>query len=214
MLTVYQVPALYGLLMRLGYGPDAAARYALVADRIGEPDDVLEVCCGHLGLYRHLARRGLARSYVGLEQSPAMLRLARRRGVDVRAFDVRAGGALPAAGTVIMQASLYQFHDLADTLLHRLWAAARRRLVIAEPVQNLAQSRHGLARWAARALTRTADGRIHTFRYTEATLLELYRRCGVPVSRVDRTPGGREVIVSSLKAPSPRARPPRGGADE
>jgi len=203
MLTIYQVPALYRLLMRLGYGPDYAARYALVADRIGESDDLLEVCCGHLGLYRHLARRGLVRSYVGLEQAPAMLRLARRRRVDVRAFDVRAGGALPAAGTVIMQASLYQFHDIADTLLPRLWAAARRRLVVAEPVRNLSQSRFGLARWAARALTRTSDGRIHTFRYTEATLFELYRRCNVPVSRVDRTPGGREIVISSLRAPSP-----------
>ncbi len=200
MLTVYEVPALYRLLMLLGYGPDYAARYALVADRIGEPDDVLEVCCGHLGLYRHLARRGLVRSYVGLEQSPAMLRLARRRGVDVRAFDVRAGGTLPAAGTVIMQASLYQFHDIADTLLPRLWAAARRLLVIAEPVRNLSQSRFGVARWAARALTRTSDSRIHTFRYTEASLLELYRRCGVPVSRVDRTPGGREVVVTSASS--------------
>jgi len=203
MLTIYQVPALYRLLMRLGYGPDYAARYALVADRIGESDDLLEVCCGHLGLYRHLARRGLVRSYVGLEQAPAMLRLARRGGVDVRAFDVRAGGALPAAGTVIMQASLYQFHDIADTLLPRLWAAARRRLVIAEPVRNLSQSRSRVARWAARALTRTPDGRIHTFRYTEATLLELYRRCAIPVSRVDRTPGGREIVISSLRAPSP-----------
>ena len=201
MLTVYQVPALYRLLMRVGYGPDYAARYALFADRIGEPDDVLEVCCGHLGLYRHLRHRGLVRSYVGLEQAPAMLRLARRRGVDVRAFDVRAGGALPAAGTVIMQASLYQFHDIADTLLPRLWAAARRRLVIAEPVRNLSQSRSRVARWAARALTRTPDGRIHTFRYTEATLLELYRRCAIPVSRVDRTPGGREIVISSLRAP-------------
>ena len=201
MLTIYQVPALYRLLMRLGYGPDYAARYALVADRIGEPDDVLEVCCGHLGLYRHLRHRGLVRSYVGLEQAPAMLRLARRGGVDVRAFDVRAGDALPAAGTVIMQASLYQFHDLADTLLPRLWAAARRRLVIAEPVRNLSQSRSRVARWAARALTRTPDGRIRTFRYTEATLFELYRRCNVPVSRVDRTPGGREIVISSLRAP-------------
>ena len=203
MLTIYQVPALYRLLMRLGYGPDYAARYALVADRIGESDDLLEVCCGHLGLYRHLARRGLVRSYVGLEQAPAMLRLARRGGVDVRALDVRAGGALPAAGTVIMQASLYQFHDIADTLLPRLWAAARRRLVIAEPVRNLSQSRVRVARWVARAFTRTPDGRIHTFRYTEATLLDCYRRCGVPVSRVDRTPGGREIVISSLRAPSP-----------
>ena len=201
MLTLYRFPALYRLLMRIGYGGDYGARHALIADRIGEPDDVLELCCGDLGLYRHLARRGLVRSYVGLEQSPAMLRRARRRGADVRAFDVRAGGTLPAAGTVIMQASLYQFHDLADGLLPRLWAAARRRLVLAEPVRNLAGSRSGLARRAALCLTRTVDGRTHPSRYTEEALLALYARCGVPVTRVDRTPGGREVVVCSLRAP-------------
>ncbi len=187
--------------MRLAYGSDYTARYALVAGAIGEPDDVLELCCGHLGLYSHLARLGLLSSYVGLEQSSAMLRLARRRGVDVRPFDVRAGGALPTAGTVIMQASLYQFHDIADAVLSRLWTAARRRLVIAEPVRNLAQSRLGPARWLARELTRTADGRAHTVRYTEAALLALYERCGVPVSRLERAPGGRELVVTSVKPP-------------
>lgn len=201
MLNLYRFPTLYALAMRLGYGADYAARLALIGDRLGRPTDVLELCSGDLALYRHLARRGLVRSYLGLEQSPAMLRLARRRGVDVRAFDVRANAELPVTETVIMQASLYQFHDIADILLPRLWAAAERLLVIAEPVRNLSQSRFGVARWAARELTRTADSRIHTFRYTEATLLELYRRCDVPMSRLDRTPGGREIVVCSLRAP-------------
>ena len=100
-----------------------------------------------------------------------------------------------------MQASLYQFHDIADALLPRLWATARRQLVIAEPVRDLAQSRVALVRWLGYALTRTPDG-VHTFRYTEALLLDLYRRCQIPVSRFDHTPGGREVVVCSLKAPS------------
>jgi len=204
MLTIYRFPALYRLAMRVGYGRDYARRHALVtdlvADGIGHRGDVLELCCGDLALYQHLARRGLAGSYLGLEESRAMLRLARRRGVDVRAFDVRAGGVLPRAAAVIMQASLYQFHDIADILLPRLWAAARRLLLIAEPVRNVSQSRSAVARWLARILTGT-DDRVHTFRYTEATLLELYRRCGIPVSRLDRTPGGREVIVCSVKAP-------------
>src|SRR2546428_11171198 len=121
--TIYRFPILYRLAMRVGYGPDYGPRYALVADlvadHIGPPGSVLELCCGDLELYHHLASRGLAGSYLGLEQAPAMLRRARRRGVDVRAFDVRAGGALPMAGAVIMQASLYQFHDIADALLPR-----------------------------------------------------------------------------------------------
>jgi len=202
--TIYRFPILYRLAMRVGYGPDYGPRYALVADlvadHLGQPGSVLELCCGDLGLYHRLASRGLAGSYLGLEQAPAMLRRARRCGVDVRAFDVRAGGALPRAGAVIMQASLYQFHDIADALLPRLWEAARRLLLIAEPVRNVSQSRFAAARWIARILTRT-DDRVHTFRYTETTLLDLYRRCGIPVSRLDRTPSGREVIVCSVRAP-------------
>ncbi len=201
MLTIYRFPELYRLAMRIGYGGDYAARYALIGDRVTRPADVLELCCGDLALHRHLRHRGVLRSYVGLESSPAMLRLARRRGVDVRAFDVSTGRELPPAGTVIMQASLYQFHDIADSLLPRLWAATGRLLVIAEPVRNLSQSRHGLIRWAGRVLSRTED-REHIFRYTEATLLELYRRCEVPVSSLDRTPGGRELIACSVKAPA------------
>jgi len=206
MLSIYRSPALYRLAMRLGYGGDYAARHALIGDRVGGPADVLEVCCGDLALHRHLARRALLRSYLGLEQSPAMLRLARRRGVDVRPFDVRSGAALPGAEVVIMQASLYQFHDLADTLLPRLWRAAGRLLLIAEPVRNLSQSRSGVLRRAAGMLTRTTDGRVHAFRYTEAALLEAYGRGGVPVSRLDRTPGGHEVVISSLKPPPAAAR--------
>ena len=78
--------------------------------------------------------------------------------------------------------------------------------MIAEPVRNLSQSRYGAAHWAARILTRT-DDRVHIFRYTEATLLELYQRCKIPVSRLDRTPGGREIVVCSFKAPSLSAGP-------
>jgi trans-aconitate methyltransferase len=203
MLSLYRFPALYRLAMRIAYRHDYPARHALIADMIPGSTTVLELCCGDLALYRHLATRGLVRAYLGLEQSPAMLRLARRRGVEIHAFDVRAGSALPRAETVIMQASLYQFHDLADSLLPRLWAAARRLLVIAEPVRNVSQSRHALARWLARELTRTADGRVHAFRYTEAALLDLYDRCRIPVSRLERTRGGHELVVGSLKAPSP-----------
>src|SRR2546430_2165661 len=84
MLTLYRFPTLYRLAMRVGYGADAEARYPLVADLVADPTDqpghILELCCGDLAPYRHLLRRGLARSYLGLEQSSAMLRLAPHPG--------------------------------------------------------------------------------------------------------------------------------------
>jgi len=58
---------------------------------------------------------------------------------------------------------------------HACREAARRLLVVAEPVRNVSRSRVRAARWIARILTRT-DDRVHTFRYTAATLLDLDRR--------------------------------------
>ncbi len=109
-----------------------------------------------------------------INRFPILYRLAMRVGYGT---DYGPRHALVApAGAAIMQASLYQFHDIADALLPRLWEAARRLLVIAEPVRNVSRSRVRAARWIARILTRT-DGRVPTFRYTAATLLDLYRRC-------------------------------------
>src|SRR5207253_706872 len=55
MVTIYHSPTLYRLTTRIGYGPDYAARYTLIADVIRAPGDVLELCCGDLALHR-LAR--------------------------------------------------------------------------------------------------------------------------------------------------------------
>lgn len=197
-LSIYHFPLLYRLAMRVAYGAEYADRYALIADQFRQPAHVLEVCCGDLLLHEHLQRRGLLRSYTGLEMSSAMLARGQARGIDVRAFDVRAGGELPRAEIVVMQASLYQFHDMAEALLRRLWEAAERQLVIAEPVRNLSQSRNALLRWLAQLLSRT-DDRVHTFRYTEQTLLDLYQHCQIPVSQVCRTKQGREMVVVSNK---------------
>src|SRR2546422_6665149 len=74
MVTIYHSPTLYRLTTRIGYGPDYAARYTLIADVIRAPGDVLELCCGDLALHRHLEARGLLKSYIGLEHSGAMLK--------------------------------------------------------------------------------------------------------------------------------------------
>jgi hypothetical protein len=115
--------------------------------------------------------------------------------------------ALPAADVVIMQASLYQFHVLAPPLLAHSWAAAARQMIVAEPVRNLSSSGHPLLRSLGQLLSRTESG-THPFRFTEPALVELYRRCGIPISSVSRTRYGREIIVSSLRAkPCPSGRP-------
>jgi len=198
MWSIYNHPAVYRLGMRLSYRSEYRERYSLLAEYVGRPSHVLEVCCGDLVLHGQLARRGLLRSYRGVERSPSMVALAHRQGVRVDRLDLRAAAELPRAEIVIMQASLYQFHDLAETLLPRLWNAAERQLLVAEPVRNLSSSGNPVMRWAGQLMSRTDEGP-HPFRYTEQTLLQLYERCGIPITRVGRTRHGRELIVSSCR---------------
>ncbi len=198
--SIYRHPLLYRLAMRLAYRSEYRERYALLADEVARPSRVLEVCCGDLVLQAALERRGLLRSYHGLEINPGMLALASKRSIHVEAVDIRTTRVMPTAEVVIMQASLYQFHSIAESLLNSLWNAAERQLIIAEPVRNLSGSANGVVRRVGQLMSQTEDGP-QRFRYTEQTLLDLYRRCGVPVSRLRRTMHGRELIVSSLKPP-------------
>jgi hypothetical protein len=199
--SIYRHPSLYRLAMRVSYRGEYTERYTLLGNALSVPSDVLEVCSGDLALHDHLRRRGLLRSYRGLDISSAMVARARRRGVHVEAADLRAVRQLPRAEVVVMQASLYQFHTMADSLLRLLWETAERQLLIAEPVHNLSTSGNALVRRVGQLLSQTEESP-HPFRYTEETLRELYRRCGVPLTRVGRTSHGRELIVSSLKAPA------------
>ncbi len=197
--SLYHHPRLYEWAMRLAYGGEYAGRYAAVAAVMGQAADVLEVCCGDLVLYDRLRARGCIASYRGLDLSPAMVARGRRRGVDVRQCDVRATTEFPAATVVVMQASLYQFHDVAGDVLRRLWRAARCMLVVTEPVSNFSQSTSGLLRRLALVLSRPTDGRDCVFRYTDDTLRAVYEAAGIPLSSVSHTPTGKEMIIVSRK---------------
>ena len=196
--SIYQFPGLYGLAMRLSYGREYRERYERLADQITVPSDVLEVCAGDLTLHDHLQQRGLLLSYRGLDESPQMVAHALRRDLQFEIADVRALSAFPPASVVIMQASLYQFHTIAEALVRRLWAAAKRQLVIAEPVRNLSSSTNPIVRSIGRAISRTNAG-VHSFRYTERDLVALFHVCEIPITSVGRTSRGREVIVSSVR---------------
>ena len=197
--SIYHHPRLYEWAMRLAYGREYAGRYAAIAAEIGQSADMLEVCCGDLALHDRLQARGCIASYRGLDLAPAMVARGRRRGVDVRQCDVRAATEFPAADVVVMQASLYPFHDIAGDVLRRLWRAARRRLVVTEPVSNFSQSKSGLLRALALTLSRPTDGRDCVFRYTDETVRAAYEAAGVPLSSVSHTPTGKEAIIVSRK---------------
>jgi trans-aconitate methyltransferase len=203
---VYRSAAGYELLMRALYGRHYAARMRAVADQVPDGASVLELCCGPATMYlRHL--RGRTSAYVGIDVNERFVARLRRRGVDARRLDLAAGSEpLPEADVVILQASLYHFLPHADRILDRMLAAARDRVIVSEPVRNLASSRVALIARVGRGAADPGVGG-HGQRFTAesfAALMERYRErmtCSFPI------PGGREQVYVLSAAPAPGPAP-------
>ena len=190
---IYRSAAGYELLMRVLYGRHYAARMRAVADEVPDGASVLELCCGPGTLYlRHL--RGRTRGYIGIDVNPRFVARLRRRGVDARRIDLAAADIdLPLADVVILQASLYHFLPHAERIVDLMLDAARERVIVSEPVRNLASSNLPLVgRLGARAADPGVGG--HAQRFTEASLEALMARYRVRILKAFPIPGGREMV--------------------
>ena len=201
---IYRSAAGYELIMRLLYGRHYAARLRAVAEQVPEGASVLELCPGPGALYeRHLRRRG--GHYTGAEVNPGFVARLRRHGAEAIELDVARAAELPAADVVIMQASLYHFLPDAATVLDRMLAAARQRVVIAEPIRNLSSSRlPGLARLSQRSTDPGAVGGGHEERFDESRLDALMARYAAQTVAAFTIPGGREkvYVLDPRRAPA------------
>src|SRR5262249_46085321 len=138
----------FDLFMRLFYGRETSAIQAAVATRVPAGASVVDLCCGTARLYRdHLAAKGCP--YLGLDFNSHFVLHARKRGVHTRFFDA-ARDAVPAGACVTMVSSLYHFRRQADDVLARMRSAARRSVIVSEPVRNLAGKNTPVSRVAAR----------------------------------------------------------------
>jgi SAM-dependent methyltransferase len=181
----------YGLAMRVLYGRYYGARDAAVATHVPDGASVLELCCGPARLYRN-ELRGRVGSYIAIDANAGFVDRLRLRGVDARQADV-ATADLPVADVVLMQASLYHFLPDAEPIVRRMLAAARERVVISEPVRNLAQSRAAIVARLASAGTATARG-AQAQHFDGASLGALMARFGETILTSQPVPGGREHV--------------------
>ncbi len=183
----------YGLTMRVLYGRYYGARDAAVAAHVPDGASVLELCCGPARLYLR-SLRGRTRSYIGLDANAGFVERLRARGVDARCADVETAD-LPRADVVVMQASLYHFlpQERAAAMIERMRGAALQRVVISEPVRNLASSRLGVVARIAAGGAATADG-AHAQRFDERSLRALMDGFGAAVLDAGPAPGGREHV--------------------
>lgn len=188
---IYRSALGYGLVMRVLYGRYYGARDAAVATHVPDGASVLELCCGPGRLYRN-ELCGRVGSYIAIDSNAGFVDRLRLRGVDAHQADV-ATTDLPVADVVLMQASLYHFLPDAESMVRRMLSAARERVVISEPVRNLAQSRVAIVARLASAGAATAGG-AQAKRFDDASLRQLMERFGETIVTSQLVPGGRERV--------------------
>jgi SAM-dependent methyltransferase len=180
--------------MRALYGRGYADRFRSVAELIAEGSSVLDVCCGPGTLFhRFLKTKGV--HYTGLDINRNFVERLSARGATGLIWDLNEARPLPRAEYVIMQASLYHFLPEVSKIIERMIAAAEKRVLIAEPIRNVSDSRMFLLAFFARKLTNPGTGD-QPNRFNEArldALMERYRALGHTMqSRL--IAGGREKL--------------------
>jgi SAM-dependent methyltransferase len=204
---IYRSAVGYELLMRALYGRHYADRMRAVATEVPPGSSVLELCCGPATLYRRCLR-GRTSGYVGLDVNPGFVAALRRRGIDALQLDLAADDrALPSADVVIIQASLYHFLPRAERVVDRMLAAARDRVIVSEPVRNLACSDVPIVRVLGRHAADPGTGG-QARRFDERSLDAFMARYRAQILKVFAIPGGRErvyVLEATRRRPDRRS---------
>ena len=190
---VYRSARGYELVMRILYGRHYGARLRAVADQVPPGRSVLELCPGPGALYeRHLHDR--VSVYTGADVNPGFVARLRRLGAEAIELDLTGPEPLPVADVVIMQASLYHFLPGAEIVLERMLAAARERVIIAEPIRNLSSSRVPSLAALGRRGTDPGGAAGHEQRFDEAALDRLMAPYAAATVTAFTIPGGREKV--------------------
>ncbi len=189
---IYRSASAYELAMLLLYGRHYTSRYRTIAELIPAGSNVLDLCCGPALLY-HRYLRSKAVQYTGLDINANFIARLIRRGGSGQVWDLRSDKALPSADYVIMQASLYHFLPDASQVLDRMLQAARKRVIIAEPIRNLATSDSQLLSLLGRLFTNPGVGE-HNLRFTEASLADFFSGYASHVVESFSIAGGREHV--------------------
>lgn len=195
---IYKNPALYELVMCLLYRRHYAARYRVIADLIPARSTVVDLCCGPATLYhRHLRQKSI--QYTGLDLSPSFIDALNKRGGRGLLWDLRSDKPLPRAEYVVIHGGLCYALPDPSPIIDRMFAAATRQVIIAEPIRNLSTSRIRLVSKISRRLTGATKGN-HPARFTEETFDKLFEHYPPEQKRSFKIPSGRDKVYVLEKA--------------
>lgn len=189
---IYRNRLLYELAMYALYGRYYSDRYRAMTNLVEANSSVLDICCGPGILYgRYLRAKNI--SYTGVDLNPVFIKQVIAYGATGAVQDVRMIEAFPGADFVIMQASLYHFLPDAAPILKRMLMAAKKSLIITEPIRNVAYCKSPLIRKLAGLISDAGTGP-QMLRFTEHSLDALLRSIVERPMRSFQIAGGREKI--------------------
>lgn len=186
---IYRNAWVYKLAMRLLYRSTYRKKYELVAEQIPAGSTVVDLCCGDCQIYPFLKAKGC--QYIGLDINSRFVEWNRKNGIDVRLWDGTAMD-IPEADVVCIQSAFYHFIPNEKKLLERMLARARKRVIVAEPVNTWSQIGFPLLHKIAINLTKV-HGRAFDKRFSESEFNAVF--ADLPAERVTRIRLPRELIV-------------------
>ncbi|WP_330254036.1 methionine biosynthesis protein MetW [Nocardia sp. NBC_00565] len=189
---IYRNRTVYELTMRGLYGRHYGARYRAIAGIVPDGASVVDVCCGPATLYSGYLRAKSV-TYTGVDLNARFIAQVVRAGGHGEVRDLHAHTPLPGGDYLIMQASLYHFLPEPAPIIDRMLAAARKQVIIAEPIRNLATSDNRVLAAIGQRFTNAGDG-AQAHRFTEATLDELIRGYESRIVERSLIAGGREQL--------------------
>ncbi|WP_194835426.1 class I SAM-dependent methyltransferase [Nocardia sp. XZ_19_369] len=189
---IYRNATVYELLIRALYGRHYTARYRAIEALVPDGASVVDLCCGPATLYtRYLRDKSV--DYTGLDRNDKFVAQLTEAGGRGMVWNLNSDTPLPEADYLVMQASLYHFLPEPAPVLDRMLTAARKQVIIAEPVRNIASSDNRVLAAIGQRFTNAGDG-AQAHRFTEETLDELFRGYESRVVRQSLIAGGREKL--------------------
>ncbi|MFI9408088.1 class I SAM-dependent methyltransferase [Nocardia sp. NPDC052316] len=189
---IYRNATVYELLIRALYGRHYTARYRAIEALVPDGASVVDLCCGPATLYtRYLRDKSV--DYTGLDRNDKFVAQLTEAGGRGLVWNLNSDTPLPEADYLVMQASLYHFLPEPAPVLDRMLTAARKQVIIAEPVRNIASSDNRVLAAIGQRFTNAGDG-AQAHRFTEETLDELFRGYESRVVRQSLIAGGREKL--------------------
>jgi SAM-dependent methyltransferase len=160
---IYWSIEFYETALNIALGPRFDKIFSDVAALIPNHSSVLDLCCGTALLKRVHLDKKTGVTYAGIDINHRFVSSLRRRGLDVSKADVRTA-PFPKVDYVVMCSSLHLMNGSVQPVFTKMMEAARKAVIISEPVVNFARHSNRFLSRLAQWLGNTGAGDC-SFRY-------------------------------------------------